>query len=139
MKGVPSKINSLRNFVHASDLKVICITESHLNSAISTSFVSIPHFSLLRNDVQGKVYKHGVCAYIHEDILVDSVSFPMSNVLLFRLVKQDVFIMVVYRPPSYSDLKNEALVHALWESIPGKEIIVVGDFNLPSIHWKLPG
>ena len=125
--------------MHGSDLKVICITESHLNSAISTSFVSIPHFSLLRNDVQGKVYKHGVCAYIHEDILVDSVSFPMSNVLLFRLVKQDVFIMVVYRPPSYSDLENEALVHALRESIPGKEIIVVGDFNLPNIHWKLPG
>ena len=138
MKGVSSKINSLRNFVHDNDLKVICITESHLTSAISSSFVSIPHYNLLRNDVQGKVHKHGVCAYIHEDILVDCVSFPMNNVLLFRLARQDVFILIVYRPPSYSNSENESLIHVLQENILGKEIIVVGDFNLPNICWKLP-
>ena len=36
-------------------------------------------------------------------------------------------------------LENEALARVLWESILGKEMIVVGDFNLPNIHWKLPG
>ena len=110
-----------------NDLSVICVTESHLTSAISSSFVKLPHFNLFRNDVHGRVHKHGVCAYVHEGILVDCVTSPMSNVLMFRLVKQDVFILVVYRPPSYTVSENEELVHVLHEQVLGKEVIIVGD------------
>ena len=62
-------------------MKLVCVTESHLTSEVSSSFVAIPKFTLLRNDVEGSVHKHGVCAYVHEDILVDNISNPASNVL----------------------------------------------------------
>ena len=136
MKGISSKLTSFCKFVQDNDLSVICVTESHLTSAISSSFVKLPHFNLFRNDVQGRVHKHGVCAYVHEGILVDCVTSPMRNVLMFRLVKQDVFILVVYRPPSYTVSENEELVHVLHEQVLGKEVIIVGDFNLPNIQWK---
>lgn len=113
----------------------MCITETHLTSSISSSFVKIPHFNLFRNDVQGKVHKHGVCAFVHEDILVDCVSYSMRNALLFRLAVQNVYILIVYRPPSYTAAENDTLVQVLESVISGKEIIIVGDFNLPNIEW----
>ena len=66
--------------MNKNGLKVVCVTESHLTKDLSDSCVSMPHFNLLRSDVQSKIHKHGVCAYVHEDILVDCVSSPLSNV-----------------------------------------------------------
>ena len=126
---------SVMNFVEKYNINVLCITESHLTSSVASSFVKVPHFNLLRSDVKGHVHKHGVCAFIHEDILIDKVSYPMSNVLLFRLAKYDVYFLVVYRPPSYTTAENEELAGVLQEQILGKEIIILGDFNLPNIEW----
>ena len=47
-----------------------------------------------------------------------------------------VYIYVVYRPPSYSAHENEALIDFLLESCTGKEVVLLGDFNLPSIIWS---
>ena len=113
-------MGSVMNFVEKNNIKVLCITESHLTSAVASSFVKVPHFSLLRSDVKGHVHKHGVCAFVHEDILIDKVSYPMSNVLLFRLAKYDVYFLVVYRPPSYTTAENEELACVLQDVISGK-------------------
>ena len=128
-------MDSVRNFIGRNNIKVLGITESHLTSSVASSFVRVPHFNLLRSDVKGHVHKHGVCAFVHEDILIDKVSYPMSNVLLFRLAKYDVYFLVVYRPPSYTTAENEELARVLQEVVSGKEIIILGDFNLPNIEW----
>ena len=48
----------------------------------------------------GLVGKHGVCAYVIKDIMVDNVSCPAEDTLLFRLAPHDVDFLCVYRPPS---------------------------------------
>ena len=113
-----------------------CITESHLIPSISSSFVDIPHFSLIRHDVAGSVQKHGTCVYVHESILVDSVNRPLPNVLLFRLAELNVHVVVVYRPPSNIPLANQQLASFLSEYCIDKEVLVLGDFNLPNIRWQ---
>ena len=134
-------MDSLINFIEKNNIMILCITESHLTSAVASSFVKVPHFNLIRSDVKGHVHKHGVCAFIQEDLVIDKVSCPMANVLLFRLAKYDVYFLVVYRPPSYSAAENEKLECVLQEVISGKEMIILGDFNLPNIEWtsqKIP-
>ena len=59
----------------------------------------------------------------------------MSNALLFRLAKYDMYFLIVYRPPSYTAAENETLALTLQELISGKEMIILGDFNLPNIEW----
>ena len=118
-----------------NNIQVVGITESHLTEQIHDSFVNVPHFNLLRSDVKGQIHKHGVCAFVHEDLVIDCVSHPMSNVLLFRLAKYDTYFLIVYRPPSYNAVENEALAHTLQTIVSEKEVIILGDFNLPGIEW----
>ena len=135
VNGLTTKLNSVKNFIDENNIKVLGITESHLTESINSSFLKVPHFNFLRSDVKGHVQKHGVCAFVHEDFLIDCVSQPMSNALLFRLAKYDVYFLIVYRPPSYTAAENETLALTLQELISGKEMIILGDFNLPNIEW----
>ena len=130
-----TKRSNLVDFISANNLKIVAVTESHLIPCISSAAIAIPHYSLLRNDVVGTVQKHGVCVYVHQDISVDNVSCPMNNVLVFRLVKYNVYVIVVYRAPSYSHLQNQELIAVLDDVVRDREAIIIGDFNLPGITW----
>ena len=105
---------------------------SHLPSSI----VDIPNYSLIRHDVCGHVYKHGVCCYIRNSLLIDSVLQPLCNVLSFRLSLFNVFVLIVYRAPSNSVEANECLSTFILDFCSGKEVIMLGDFNLPGIDWS---
>ena len=94
-------------------------------------------YDLLRNDVSSTVQKHGVCVYVHRDVNVDNVTCPMTNILVFRLTKYNVFVIVVYRPPSYTQVQNQELLGLLDNVVSDREAIVIGDFNLPGISWGL--
>ena len=135
MNGLCSKLNCLADFLVKEHIMVACITESHLVPSLSDSFIEIPGYSLIRHDTDGLVQKHGVCAYVDSSILVDSVTQPAPNVLTFRLVSFNVYVAVVYRPPSSNAVFNNLLSSFLSEFCLDKEVILVGDFNLPAINW----
>ena len=136
LNGLPNKLGILYNFISEHSLSIVGISESHLTTQLNNSFVSLPGFQLIRNDVFGTVSKHGVCAYVDKDILVDQVTSPMSNVLCFRLSEFNVFIVVVYRPPSYNEAQNDELISVLTGLSCDREVIIIGDFNLPGVIWK---
>ena len=96
---------------------------------IINASIAIPHYDLLRNDASSTVQKHGVCVYVHRDINVDNVTCPMTNVLVFRLTKYNVFVIVVYRPPSYTQVQNQELLGLLDNVVRDREAIVIGDFK----------
>ena len=132
----PTKIQFIQEIIQSFQLDIVCITESHLLDIIKDSSVSIPHFNLYRSDSDSSTYKHGVCAYVQEDLHVDNVVAPMPNLLSFHLSRFNVHIVVVYRPPSYSPDSNSDLLQHLYTLCEGKEVIVVGDFNLPALDWS---
>ena len=131
-----AKRGNLADFVSQYNIKIVAVTESHLIPCISNSSVAIPHFDILRNDVDGTVRKHGVCVYVRHDVQVDNVLCPMNNVLLFRLTKYDVYVVVVYRPPSYTNVQTLELISVLDDVTKDREAVVIGDFNLPGISWS---
>ena len=60
------------------------------------------------------------------------------RVLLFitvKLTEFNVFLILVYRPPSNSVETNLNLINFLLDFCTGREVILLGDFNLPSVNW----
>ena len=43
---------------------------------------------------------------------------------------------MLYRPPSYTDIDNRVLIEFLMEFCNNKEVLIMGDFNLPSLDWS---
>ena len=103
---------------------------------MTDSFVQIPNYTLIRNDVSGTVPKHGVCIYARNSLMVGEISSPLPNMLSIYLVSFNVYILLVYRPPSNSVQDNELAVSLISEFSAGKEVIVLGDFNLPNLDWS---
>ena len=82
--------------------------------------------------------KHGVACYIHQSLTPQQVSSPCQNCLSFLLPTYDLLVVVAYRPPSNSPEANHALIDAIVSTAIGHEVILMGDFNLPSLKWNLP-
>ena len=52
-----------------------------------------------------------------------------SNVVLVQLPNFNIHVRIVYRPPSYPDLNNLALIEFLESMCDNEEIIVPGDLK----------
>ena len=87
----------------------------------------------MRGDVHGLVRKHGVCLYIKDMIKYIEIEVDIQNLAAAHSVEFDLWVLSVYRPPSYSDQQNALLSRFVCEFSEGREVIVLGDFNLPSI------
>ena len=116
---------------------IICVTETHLLSLIPDSFVAIPDYILFRHDTPGPTAKHGVCIYVHKHIVTDCLLKPLPNTLSLHLPAFDVYCLLVYRPPSNPPDVNDSVLRLITEFSIDKEIILLGDFNLPSINWHV--
>ena len=46
-----------------------------------------------------------------------------------------MWVLAVYRPPSYRDQENALLSRVVCKFCEGREVVVLGDFKLPSIVW----
>lgn len=135
MNGLVRKLPFVHDFIQHHRLHVFCITESHLLQSMPDSYVSAPGYSIVRNDIQGVVAKHGVCLYIHESVKYDNVHVPCSNCISVRFPDLDLHLVVAYRPPSYTPEENQTLLNFLVDFCSDREVLVLGDFNLPSISW----
>ena len=132
-----NKLSFIHHMANSHALKVIGVTETWLTREDFTSFVSIPGFELFRGDVNGTVKKHGAGMYVSKDISVIQIEVPIPNAVAVKCIDLDLLIVTVYRPPSYSVEENEALLTFLDDLYGGMEVVVMGDFNLPSLSWPL--
>ena len=113
------------------------ISETWLNAEIPNSFVALPSYNILRCDSKDGIRKHGVAFYIKEGIKYSLVDCNINNVLVLNLYEYNFYIVNVYRPPSNTSSENDLLVNFILDFCKNKEIVIVGDFNLPSIKWDL--
>ena len=126
----------LAEYASENKIDVIGVTETHLVSGILNSFVSIPNYNLFRCDTAGSVRKHGVGVYVHKDTEVDQVTMPYKNIITLRLTRYNICIVTAYRPPSYTEAENLAMIAALQAFISEHVTILIGDFNLPNVEWR---
>lgn len=136
MNSVTNKVHYLSNLMKDEGLYVVAVTETWLTAYCSSSFVQIPEFSLYRGDVAGQVRKHGAALYILNTLKHVQVDVDIPNVAAVLLTDYNLFVVSMYRPPSYSNEENSLLAVFIREFSAGKEVLFLGDFNLPSLKWS---
>ena len=118
-------------------LSVVAVCETWLIPSVSSSFISIDGFRVARGDSSLFVRKHGCCLYVRDSLAFIQMGVDLPNVVAVLLLDLDVYILAVYRPPSSSLTQNENLVSFISNFCVGREVIILGDFNLPSLDWKV--
>ena len=108
-----------------------------VDKKLSELFVDILGFSFTRGDTLGEVRKHGAGLYVANGISAVALQLELGNVAGVHLLNYDLYVICVYRPPSYDTEQNLILLEFLGEFVTGKEVIILGDFNLPSLDWTL--
>ena len=116
-------------------MDILLISETHLTPAVNDATVRISGYALLRSD-GGNASTHGVCAYISEKLCFENIAVQVPNVILFYISALDIHVCTVYRPPSNSNDQDSLLISFLLDQCVDKELILMGDFNLPSISWS---
>ena len=130
-----NKMNHVINFLYCNEITVLGISESWLTSDTTDASLSIPTYTLLRADSPSGARKHGVALYIHNSLVFTQVISDMPNMIVIYLNDYDLYVVTIYRPPSYSSMGNIALINLLQRLCLDKEVVIQGDFNLPTIRW----
>ena len=136
VNSIINKVQYLFNLVEGEGLHVVSVTETWLTDSCGSSFVQIPEFSLHRGDVAGPVRKHGAAIYVSNSLRHVQAEVTIPNVAVVHLTDLNVFVLSVYRPPSYSREENVLLADFIREFSANKEVLLLGDFNLPSLKWS---
>lgn len=138
-------VNSLSNkthyisyFSHVHNVDIFCVNETWISSSSPDGMFRINGYQMFRNDYVSAHPKHGVCIYIKSGIRIGKIVDEIPNLLAVHLPDFDLYILTLYRPPSNSHTDNLHLVNFLQEFVTGKEVLILGDFNLPSINWNFP-
>ncbi|XP_058983890.1 uncharacterized protein LOC131804754 isoform X1 [Musca domestica] len=126
-----NKIDELRSLLVGSGISIFGVTESWLNSAVSSKSLVVPGYKLVRSDRVGRV-GGGVCLYIGSGIPY-KVVFRSNNFGVCESVCVELnigalvlLVAVVYLP--HGDVQSFCDVHeSLFDRF--SNIIVLGDFN----------
>ena len=128
---------------------VVIITESWLDDTKNISLCE-SNMNLLENMKYKPVPCHrknvtspcgGILALVDSDLSIIPVSNTSSNqceILMFDLFVNDnpTRICSVYRSPSSPIEGTLLLTKNIREHLTGKQFVMCGDFNFPSINWK---
>ncbi len=90
---------------------------------------------MLRKGVLGNVPTHGVCIYLRSGLIYAEVSVQLPNVVAAHLLHHNVYITTIYHSPSISCADDDQLINFPCNFCLGKNVILLGDFNLLSIHF----
>ena len=139
------KIEHIRSILSQYNIDILTISETWLNSKIDIKLISVPSYTLLRQDRykgDAKTRVGGLISYIAQgksmqvtELLEDSVCNKNLEAHWFHITmpnSRNIFICNTYRPPAG---KVEPALYALNKSIMSKnlqrnDIFILGDFNI---------
>ena len=128
-----NKLHYVFNLICDFNIDILSVTETWLTHDCDTSFLNIPGYEFYRGDTAGSVKKHGAGLYVSKSLVVLPVVVQIPNVVAIFLPELELYVVSIYRPPSYGQRENEALADFLVGFSLGKELLVMGDFNLPTL------
>ena len=142
MNCLTNQVTELSLIPESQSVGVICVTESHLTNDIQDGEISIPNFDLYREDRAPKSKSGGSAIYVHKDFKVTRLNwFNGSESIALRVNSQsfEIYIVCIYRSPSRRTIEANEILLTQLANIPtdcDKNVVVVGDLNLPNVDWK---
>ena len=135
------KITLLQELVHGGEYEVVCVCENWLNNTILDTEL-LPGFNIFRRDRKGRI-GGGVLIAIKENLHatrrcdLERDGIELAVVQLNKANNEPVILYVYYRPPNSSpDVGLSLLNNSIASNPESCCIILVGDFNIPSISWS---
>lgn len=101
----------------------------------SSPMVDLPNYVLIHKGMEDNVLMHGVCFYVGSSLRYNEIYVNIPNVLVVHLLQLKLHVLSIYHPPFYSEHKNLTLLSFLYDFCTGKELLIQGSLNLPSIKW----
>ena len=124
--------------MNTNSIDLLGVSESWLTADVPDSFIDIPGYNLFRADSPDNIRKHGVAVFVAKKYKVSQVPTFISNALVVYFHDFDLYVLNVYRPPSNNMADNDDLVNFILNFCDSREVLVLGDFNLPSLKWNIP-
>ena len=131
-----NKVAYVELLMKENKIDILGISETWLISEVTDSFVSIENYVILRSNDPSSSRKHGVATYIKNDIRFEKIECELKNIIIIKLLDSDIYVITVYRPPSYNASENRLLILFLQEFCTDREVVLQGDFNLPTLRWE---
>lgn len=143
-KSNQTKIPMLKEMAHEDKLLFMTFTESHLNSDHLDAEINIANYTVFRAD--RKIRKNGgVITYVKSEVAATTeklVEYSNGTVemLALKLTNLNLILITVYRPPNTTQEEFQPIIDKTRDILlnlpaPDTEVIIVGDFNFPSVNW----
>ena len=123
------------DLIKSNEIDVLGVCETWLTEQTSSSFVKLDGFNFFRGDVSGTIRKHGSGLYVKEGLTSIEDDVPIPNLVSVFIKDWDLHLMACYRPPSYSEAENSRLYSFIEQFTISRRVVLMGDFNLPSLKW----
>ena len=136
IRSILGKMDTLKISLNENPFDVLTISETWLTSNISDDEISIPGYSLTRNN---RIEKHGggMLAFVKNTIpyktRVDLLNKNIEStvIVITRPKSKSLFILTIYRAPDQPLETFTHELHTALSSIPlDAEIVLLGDFNM---------
>ena len=138
-RSLVSSINFFQSLVYSRSYDIICITETWLHKNITDSEILPSDYVIHRRDRESR--GGGVLVAVKDTIQSKAVS--ISRTIEMISIQLDIVpklvVSCVYLPPNCSTEAQEEVLscfNSLFPTINGKDLILLGDFNLPDINWS---
>ena len=92
-------------------------------------------YGVVREDTHGTIRGNGVCLYVGVSFQYGEINCTLPNIVAVHLLDWNLWILTVYRPFSYDWAENTTLIAAIFDFCKGREVVILSDFNLPSLVW----
>ena len=135
-----SKINELQVVVDQYNVKIVCITETHLNSEINDCEVRLENFRIYRNDRNNGKNGGGSCIFVHKSInaeFINNFKAPDTVGIDLKINNYCLKLLSVYRSQNL-DISEQNVLLSQIDNLnikPDEDLLIFGDFNLPDVNW----
>ena len=125
------------------DMKIIILTETHLNEEVKDAEIKIDNYNIYRADRTNRE-RGGVAIYLHNSLQADETNIKkfsngICEIIILYIKELNLSIICLYRPPDTTELEFEQPIQIIDEYIkmnPNRIMILIGDMNFPQIKWK---
>ena len=135
------KISLFQDLVYSGNYDVVCVYETWLNNSVLSSQILPNYRTVYRRDRSGRVggavlvvVKSGIQATRRYDLEIDDTELIVIEVVTSN--SKPVILYTFYRPPDSTPDVFQSLNNSLQRNKESSRIVMMGDFNLPSLQWS---
>lgn len=135
------KISLFQHLVYSGDYDVVCVCETWLNDSVLNSEILSNYGTIFRRDRVNRTgggvlvaVKAGIQVTRRYDLEPDN-----TELVVIELMKSNVkpvTLYTFYRPPDSVPDVLQQLNDSIQTTTESTRIVMVGDFNLPSVKWS---